>query len=382
MATPALTVTGPVLYEMYPEEVVERIVRAMSGAVRDGLLLIGPDGTVVWHNPVALRLLRRTSDGLLGRSMIEPNPHRIRLDGSTYPTELMPAAIALSEGVPSGGPPLGSRTGDGTLRWYSYEATPVDVEGVRHAIVVFSDITDEIESRETMAATKLELESSLIPDTLPSTALVRFAGTARSGTGVDAIGGDFYGASADDATASFFIGDVCGHGIRSVGLSAMARNTLRAVSSVLDDPLDVMSHLHDLVRADRPQNFLTALTGCVTTKYGINTLTFVSAGHPVPILIRDGSALAVGRPSPLVGMHDKVERTATSIELRAGDRVVMYTDGVTDSIRPRITDQELVERVPTDASIESVVDVLGRMVDVARSESDGQGAAVFGFQMP
>jgi serine phosphatase RsbU (regulator of sigma subunit) len=60
----------------------------------------------------------------------------------------------------------------------------------------------------------------------------------------------------------------------------------------------------------------------------------VVAGHPLPILIRDGQPQQVGRIGQLLGAFDEGHWLPASVELREGDILVLYTDGVIDARGP------------------------------------------------
>ena len=54
----------------------------------------------------------------------------------------------------------------------------------------------------------------------------------------------------------------------------------------------------------------------------------LSAGHPLPVLVRDGEATELGRSGPLLGALEGADWPAEEFVLGPGDRLVLYTDGL------------------------------------------------------
>jgi serine phosphatase RsbU (regulator of sigma subunit) len=64
-------------------------------------------------------------------------------------------------------------------------------------------------------------------------------------------------------------------------------------------------------------------------------LTIALAGHPPPVLVSaDGQATQVGRPGTLLGVVDTLQIHEVSVELSAGDTLLLYTDGVLEAGAP------------------------------------------------
>ena len=65
-------------------------------------------------------------------------------------------------------------------------------------------------------------------------------------------------------------------------------------------------------------------------------LTSLSAGHPLPVLVpARGRARVVGEPGSLLGVLETPDLPVTTLELGPGDRLLLYTDGVTEGRRGR-----------------------------------------------
>ena len=62
-------------------------------------------------------------------------------------------------------------------------------------------------------------------------------------------------------------------------------------------------------------------------------MQLTTAGHPYPVLVRDGTATAIGRPGSLVGITVRPTFDVSTVGLVSGDVVVLFTDGATEGRR-------------------------------------------------
>ena len=58
------------------------------------------------------------------------------------------------------------------------------------------------------------------------------------------------------------------------------------------------------------------------------------AGHPPPLLVRDGAVTPIGLHGPMLGAQEAADWPITDVELRPADMLVLYTDGVLDAVLP------------------------------------------------
>ena len=128
------------------------------------------------------------------------------------------------------------------------------------------------------------------------------------------------------------IADVSGKGISAALLMAFVRPVMRSALDRSGDPvaaLELMNHI--LVDERRTGLFVTILAGVLELDTGV--FTFASAGHEMPLLVPgDGSAPTwVAGGGPLVGLFGRLDLTPVTLEIRPGDRLVLYTDGITDA---------------------------------------------------
>jgi len=185
--------------------------------------------------------------------------------------------------------------------------------------------------RERIAAT---LERGLSPPELLAPPGLEVATHYTAAGAFTEVGGDFYDAFATTDGWMLVVGDVAGHGAEAAALTALARWTLRSTSQLTRDPGRAVRQLNATLR-DLPQlSLCTAVCAHVRTRAanGEATVTLANSGHPRPLLVRDGQAEELGGVGPMAGAFDDGAWLCTEVALRAGDALVLYTDGVLDTV--------------------------------------------------
>jgi len=148
------------------------------------------------------------------------------------------------------------------------------------------------------------------------------------------VGGDYFGYFPRGRNAvDSFIGDVSGHGIGAALLMAEARSVFMGERLVERSAATILSHLNDLLYddLDRVEFFMTAF--CATYDAEVRELSYANAGHPPPLLLSANGTQctpldADGLP---LGFKRGVRFTEARVKLQAGDTVLFYTDGVTET---------------------------------------------------
>jgi serine phosphatase RsbU (regulator of sigma subunit)/anti-sigma regulatory factor (Ser/Thr protein kinase) len=179
------------------------------------------------------------------------------------------------------------------------------------------------------------LQRSLLPPELPEVPGVAVAARFRpAGTG-DEVGGDFYDIfDMGRGRWGVVVGDVCGKGAAAATVTALARYTLRATAIHEHDPSRILGVLNEaLLRQSPDQRFCTVAFAVLEPERG--RLEIATGGHPSPLLLSGETVRAVGSSGTILGIMENPPLTTGEVTLNAGDKVVFYTDGVTDAYAPQ-----------------------------------------------
>ena len=176
------------------------------------------------------------------------------------------------------------------------------------------------------------LQEGLKPPALPHMPGWETAAVYLPAGEVNAVGGDFYDAFEIDDGWMVTVGDVVGRGAAAASLTALARHTIRTAGVLTGDPRRALELLDAELRARGEGALCTAAILLLPrSKQDPADVTFVSAGHPLPLLLRDGAVEEVGSPGPLLGAFEGAKWSPEKLRLGAGDQLVLFTDGVVEA---------------------------------------------------
>lgn len=176
-----------------------------------------------------------------------------------------------------------------------------------------------------------EMQWDLLPPLTCSTTSVSVSGILEPAY---SIGGDSFDYALNPNEAELAIIDAMGHGMSAVLLSVTAINGLRNARRERLGLEAAYLSTGDAIRTHVGRSgFVTGQLASLDLETG--GLTWLNAGHPLPLLVRDGSFCGElsCRPSLPMGLGGVVAEIATE-PLQPGDRVLFYTDGVVDTRSP------------------------------------------------
>jgi len=213
------------------------------------------------------------------------------------------------------------------------------------------------------------LQRALLPPVPARLGAVRTSVAYRPSEGLGA-GGDFYDAlTLPGNRAAFILGDVSGHGREAVAQTAFMRFTLRAYLEAGMAPREALQVAGPVISHHLDGGvFATAVIAVHDP--ATSSLVYACAGHPPPLVVGPERPEAVlASSSPPIGLDLKTGLRQTTLPLRPGAVICLYTDGLAEARkatrilgRPRIGDfveqlsptapaSELLERVATEARL-------------------------------
>ncbi len=192
------------------------------------------------------------------------------------------------------------------------------------------------------------LQASLLPRELPALPGVEIAAAYVAATEGLEVGGDFYDVYATPGGWGIAIGDVCGKGEEAAAVTASARHAIRVLAYGHRDPGDVLRQANEIMLAEQFEDrFITACAAHLSWRDDTVRVVLGSAGHPGPAVVRpDGEVRMLDGGGMALGLFPGAEPATQEIDLRPGDLLFMFTDGVTEARNPqfryfeeRLTDQ-------------------------------------------
>ncbi len=149
------------------------------------------------------------------------------------------------------------------------------------------------------------------------------------------VSGDLYDFfPVGDHEYAFVVGDVSGKGVAAGLFMAVTRTLIRAITVPGRPPAEILLRVNTLLCAENPASlFVTLIVGLVDTRTG--RVLYGQGGHNPPVRIPLGGTPVLEPPGGIpLGMFEEAEFGQQELELRPGDALVVYTDGVTEAMDP------------------------------------------------
>ncbi|WOT05047.1 SpoIIE family protein phosphatase [Shewanella youngdeokensis] len=242
----------------------------------------------------------------------------------------------------------------------------------------------------------LESASELIKRMLPTQ--TRFKNVNIDYTHIPSaqIGGDMLGCmQLDEDHIAIYLFDVAGHGVASALMSFSVQQSISSNSAsgssvkrkkdtdpyyILLKPSEVISHLNQTyISQDQNNLYFTMVYAVLNVKTGLLTYSF--AGHPPIVWLQKTNRCSefIEQESFVAGMFDFADYTTEQVQLKAGDRVFLYSDGITeaeDQLKNQYSESGLKQLVldqcdePNDVQTDKIVSTVCDWSGAAQFDDD------------
>lgn len=310
--------------------------------------IAGTDKLCTWFNKTWLAFVGRTMEQELGNGWAE-NVHSEDFDRClhTYVTSFDKRVPFRME--------YRLRRYDGEYHWVLDEGLPLYTEGGEFAgyIGCCLIVTEQKEALERERRITQTLQSAFLPPYLPKVEGIEFQAVYRPAEREAQVGGDWYDAFVlRDGRIALSIGDVFGHGLDAAGAMIRVRETLRALTGVVyDDPGAILQTADRVLQARHVGSIASGVFSVYDPSSG--RMLTANAGHPQPVLVRDGKASLIRSDGVPLGVLPNSKFEVHECHLQPGDSFVLYTDGLVESERDLISGEQFLlqhlESGPIDA---------------------------------
>ncbi|GAB2909136.1 SpoIIE family protein phosphatase [Streptomyces mayteni] len=183
-----------------------------------------------------------------------------------------------------------------------------------------------------------------------------------AGSGAPMSGRWFDSLTLPDGGRLLTVGDLSGHGPAATAGTATVLGAIRGIALTGAPPGALLGHLNQLL--DRAMHPALASVLCCHYEPDLGALTWAQAGHPAPLLCRDGTGWALPRPAgPLLGADGDARFAQRTDRLAPGDVLVLHTDGLFSAIPRQLPaghagDHRLIDLAPRLSSARSATECL------------------------
>jgi PAS domain S-box-containing protein len=217
------------------------------------------------------------------------------------------------------------------------------------------------------------LQTAALPARLPELPGVTMRAVYQPAVSAQPVGGDWHDAfTVDDDRVALVIADVAGHGPDAAAFMVQVRNIVRAIASEHCTPDEVLRRVNDVTIGlhDPAGLFVTCCFALLDLTAG--TFSWSSAGHPPPLLCRRGGCdYLVLRPNLPLAVAAGAAYTSQCETVGAGDRLVLFTDGLVERRGESIDDGlERLRGLLDQVAGKDVDTALSWLVDTVEPQGD------------
>jgi len=232
----------------------------------------------------------------------------------------------------------------------------------------------QIQKELAMAA---EIQKNILPKEIPE---IQNYEIAAVNIPAKEVGGDYYDLLlTGNRELIFCLGDITGKGIPAALLMSNLQATFRGQAQIHSTLREVISAANTLLhKSTEPDKFATFFSGILN--YENNILTYCNAGHDNPILIsQNGKISRLNKGGIILGFLDNVIYEVENLPIKAGDKLIVYSDGITETMNPGeelYGEERLIELISSQRNLtanmllQKIVDETGKFSGGASQHDD------------
>lgn len=200
------------------------------------------------------------------------------------------------------------------------------------------------------------------------------------------LGGDFYDfvKFKEQEKLGVFICDVSGHGTSAALIASMVKTLLNTAGLKKFRPVELLNYINNQLIKQTSGKFITAFYGVfdsLTMK-----LEYARAGHPYPIIIRENKLIKLKSKGHVLAMFSTIEIEEREIDLMSGDKILLYTDGLTESVnREKVMYEYKLETIlleNQDKDIAAIIDsTYAGLIDFIGSDDFEDDICIIGVEV-
>ncbi len=195
------------------------------------------------------------------------------------------------------------------------------------------------------------LQRALLPGQLPVVPGVEFHAAYLPAGDEAEVGGDWFDAfDLPNRRIGISIGDVAGHGLEAAVIMGEVRQAIRTAAVGADCAAAVLEHVNRIIGLREPMDMATAIFGIYDPES--STLSYVSAGHPPPLIgLANGLVRRLPAGSLPLGCADTLDARDWTFTIPADAQVIFYTDGLIENERDLVAGERRLAEAVRDLMI-------------------------------
>jgi sigma-B regulation protein RsbU (phosphoserine phosphatase) len=233
-------------------------------------------------------------------------------------------------------------------KYLEFTARPINFQSHKMILVIIYDITEivqsKIELQQKQAQIDLDLDAAgqiqknLLPHNIPDIKSIKMNWRFEP---CQKVGGDiFHLYEEDQSQISAYMLDVCGHGVSAALIAVTAKQFLdnlhgqALVRGYPFQPADILNKLEQEFPFDRFDCYFTIVYILLNVENG--EFTYGCAGHVPPLIMgKNNKPQALNHHGPVIGFGHELPFSQANTQLKPGERIVLYTDGLIDNFGPK-----------------------------------------------